>query len=245
MLKKLLFFMCAAAMLTLTGCFEMVEEVYLNRDGSGKYLISIDMSDLFSDPMMKGIMEQAAKEQAGQNEEMEIDSIVRFSELPNADHLTSDEKMILKPLVMHIIMSESKSKMAFNMEYPFKDIADVKKMNEALTKLEGQDGAGANPMMGGPAGLMQGNQAGFSLKKKMLSRLPVKVDKDAMEAEGMEFAKMFLESAKFKTIYHLPGKVKKTTIPNATVDGSTVTVENGVLDIMEGKAKQDGDIKFK
>ena len=67
MLKKLLFFMCAAAMLTLTGCFEMVEEVYLNRDGSGKYLISIDMSDLFSDPMMKGIMEQAAKEQAGQN----------------------------------------------------------------------------------------------------------------------------------------------------------------------------------
>ncbi len=242
MIKKWLFFLSAAALMTFTSCFEMVEEVYLNKDGSGKYLVTIDMSELFSDPMMKGLMEEAAKEQTGGADALEIDSIVRFAELPSAAGLSEQDKSVLKPLVMHMNMSESKGQMVIRMEYPFKELDDIRKMGEALAKVEGEEG---NPMMGGPTGLMKGNQASFTLKKKVLSRLPTKMDNELMDSENMEFAKMFLESAKYRTIYHLPGKVKKTTIPNAKVEGSTVTVENGMLDIMEGTAKLDGDIKFK
>ena len=55
---------------------------------------------------------------------------------------------------------------------------------------------------------------------------------------------MFLGTAKYKTIYNLPNRIKKTKIPNGKIDGNTLTVENSMLDILEGKAKLDGEISF-
>ena len=55
---------------------------------------------------------------------------------------------------------------------------------------------------------------------------------------------MFLGTAKYTTIYNLPNRVKKVKMANAKIDGNTVTVENSMLDIMEGKAKLDGQISF-
>ncbi len=68
---------------------------------------------------------------------------------------------------------------------------------------------------------------------------------DEMDEESMQYLKMFLSNAKIKTTYHLPGKVKKSTIPNAVIDGKIVKVENSFLDILEQKVKVDGYIKYK
>jgi len=46
-----------------------------------------------------------------------------------------------------------------------------------------------------------------------------------------EMMKMFLGTAKYKTIYNLPSRVKKTKIANAKINGNTVTVENSMLEI--------------
>lgn len=39
--------------LFLISCFDIIEEVYLKRDGLGKYIVIIDMSGLMSDGFMK------------------------------------------------------------------------------------------------------------------------------------------------------------------------------------------------
>lgn len=140
--------------------------------------------------------------------------------------------------------SESKGEMIIQLDFPFNSLEDFKKMNEVMAKIKSDDSPGAGGMMGNGMFGTQGAQ--FELNKRVLSRLPTTpVDELLGDDDQMAMAKMFLEGASYTTIYHLPGKVKKTDIPNAEVDGKTVRVENSFLDILEGKAELAGDIKFK
>lgn len=243
-MKRILFLCLVASMTLLTGCLNIVEEVFLNKDGSGKYHITMDMSQLFTDPFMKGMMEEALKQQGGidASAPLEKDSVVYFKDTNQAEDLSAEDKKVLDNLLMRMTMSESKKQLLVRLEYDFKNISEVNKMSQVLQKIGADEQVGGG-MPGG--GLMTGESANFAWKKGLLSRLPVAMKKSAEADENMEMMKMFLENATYKTIYHLPGKAKKVTIPNATIDGSTVTVENNMLNLMDGKVKLDGDIKFK
>lgn len=243
-MKKILILLLGASMTLLTGCFDIVEEVFLNKDGSGKYHITMDMSGLFTDPFMKGMMEDALKQQAGADAEGELekDSVVYFKDLPEAADLSAEDQKILENMLMRMTMSESKKQMLIRIEYDFNKVDDINKMSKVLAKV------GADQQLGGgmPGGnFMSGESANFTWKKGLLKRLPVEMSASKEMDESMEMMKMFLGSASYKTIYHLPGKAKKVTIPNATIEGTIVTVENKMLDMMDGKAKLDGEIKFK
>lgn len=243
-MRKILVLLLLAGSTLLTGCFDIVEEIFLNKDGSGKYHITMDMSGLFSDPMMKGMMEEALKQQTEADPEaaLEKDSIVYFKDMPEAEDLAAEDKKVLENLIMRMTMSESKKQMLIRLEYDFKKVDDIQKMSAVLQKV-GADQQIGGGMPGG--GLLSGEAASFSWKKGLLKRLPVTMKAPDQADENMEMMKMFLGEADYKTIYHLPGKVKKADIPNAIIDGNTVTVTNGILDLMDGKVKVDGNIKFK
>lgn len=243
-MRKILVLLLLVGSTLLTGCFDIVEEIFLNKDGSGKYHVTMDMSGLFSDPMMKGMMEEAIKEQSGTAPEaaLEKDSVVYFKDLPEANDLPADEKKVLDNLLMRMTMSESKKQMLIRLEYDFKNVDDIKKMSAVLQKV-GADQQMVGGMPGG--GLMSGEAASFTWKKGVLKRLPVTMKAPTEGAENMEMMKMFLTDANYKTIYHLPGNVKKASMPNATVQGNTVTVVNEMLEMIDGKVKLEGEIKFK
>ena len=57
-MRKLTMLLLGLSLMSLTSCIDMLEELYLNKDGSGTYNITFDMSGLFSDPMMKGMLEE-------------------------------------------------------------------------------------------------------------------------------------------------------------------------------------------
>lgn len=242
-MRKILVLLLLASTTLLSGCFDIVEEIFLNKDGSGKYHVTMDMSGLFSDPMMKGMVEEALKQQSGTTTmAMEKDSIIYFKDLKQAEELSTEEKKVLENILMRMTMSESKKQLLIRIEYNFNQVDDIKKMNEIFQKI------GADQQLGGgmlSGGMMSGEAAAFSWKKGLLKRLPLNVDNEVKNDENMEMVKMFLETATYKTIYHLPGKVKKTDIPKAKVEGETVTIENSLIDLLEGKAKLDGQIKFK
>lgn len=243
-MRKILVLLVLVGSTLLTGCFDIVEEVFLNKDGSGKYHVTMDMSGLFNDPMMKSMMEEAIKQQSSMDADapLEKDSIVYFKDLPEADDLTADEKKVLDNLIMHMTMSESKKQMLIRLEYDFKQVQDIQKMSAVLQKV-GADQQVSGGMPGG--GFMSGEAAAFTWKKGLLKRLPVKLKAPAEADENMEMMKMFLADAHYKSIYHLPGNVKKVSMPNATVEGKTVTVVNDLLQMLDGKAKLEGEIKFK
>ena len=69
--------------------------------------------------------------------------------------------------------------------------------------------------------------------------------KDNFGEEDMAMLKMFMTNSNLKTTYRFPGSVKKSSIPNSVVNNNEVTVSIPLLDLMEGKANMDGEIKFK
>lgn len=243
-MKKILVLLLVASSTLMTGCFDVVEEVFLNKNGSGKYHMTMDMSGLFSDPFMKDMVNEAIKQQQGMDASaaLEKDSVIYFKDIKQTEELSAEEKKTLDNLLMRMTLSESKKQMLIKIEYDFDKVEDIAKMSDVLQKIGADEQLGGG-MPGG--GLISGNVAAFSWKKGILKRLPVAAGAAAQSDENMEMMKMFLTSASYKTIYHLPGKVKKTDIAKATVDGDVVTIENGMLDIIEGKAKLDGEIKFK
>ncbi|MBK7870107.1 MAG: hypothetical protein IPJ74_05160 [Saprospiraceae bacterium] len=236
-------FLGASLIILNTGCFDIVEEIFLNKNGSGKYLVTMDMSSMFTDPFMKGMIQESLEQQEGGDTNMEKDTVIYFKDMPEAEELSAEEQKLIENAVIKMKMSEKEEKMLVNIEIPFANVEDMTKISKVLEKV-GADQQVAGGMIGG--GMMNGSAAAFMLKNKTLTRLPApKLSEESKTDDNMEMMKMFLGEAKYKTIYHLPGKVKKAGISGAEVDGSTVTVTNSLLDIMDGKAKLDGDIKFK
>lgn len=228
----------------LTSCFDVVEDVFLNRDGTGKYAITMDMSSLFSDPFMKGMIKESMKEQEGlEDMSMEKDTVIYLKDDPKIADLSPEDRKIAEKVVMRMTMSESKEKMVVVFEFPFDKVADISALTRVFQNMDtGKDISG---FMGGNS-LIPGGEALFDFSKNKLTRKPApKPEATAEEDENMAMMKMFLGTANYKTIYHLPGKVKKATIANAEVDKNTVTVTNSLLDLIEGKAKIEGEIKFK
>lgn len=249
-MRKIFVLLLGISLLTLTGCFDVVEEVFLNRDGSGKYLITMDMSSMLTDPFMKGMMEEALAEQnRGDAAEMEKDTMFYFRELGDEVELSAREEELIADAKAKMTMSQKEGEMLVVMEFPFHKVEDLTEIMKVAEKVGGEDQMGdgmlGGGMMGG--GMMPSGGGIFELKRKKLYRLPMPevVGEDTEMDESMEMMKMFLGTASYKTIYHLPGKVRKTDIPNARIDGNTVTVESSLLDMMDKKVQMDGMIKFR
>lgn len=229
----------------LTGCLDVVEEMYLNRDGSGKYTVTIDMSGLFEDEFMKSMIKSSLEQDStlnlgGANGLPEMDTTIYFKDMP-ADQMGGNREFWNR-VHSKIVMSETKGKFFTSINLDFASAADIAYLYENIGKI-GENNSQLSGLAG-EGGLLPTNVA-YAVTKNMLSRKTPKPAEKAEEGEEMEMMKMFMGSANFRTIYHLPGNVKKVTIPNAKIEGKTVTVEASMLDIMDGKASMDGTIKFK
>lgn len=135
--------------------------------------------------------------------------------------------------------------MTFSLD--FDKLKEVDYFLADLDKLQG-DGGGM-PGLGGGGGLFptaSEDNPLFKLKKRKLSRFVAeKSDDPAMNSEELSMMKMFFADAAYTTVYNMPGKIKKTSMKNAEVDGKKITIVTPLMDILEGKAEIGGDICFK
>lgn len=236
------------SLLFLTSCFDMLEEVHLNKDGSGKYAITMDMGGIFSNPFMKEALGEAMKSEGdkmGQNM-MEMDTVINFGESAQAKSLSAKEQKLLEQVVMNMKSSEKEGVMKIAMSIDFSSIGQLSEISKVMKKVGDNQGEGNEmaQMFGGGQFTDFGEL--FALKgKKLFSRLPTPSMQGLLDDETKDMMSMLLVGASYKTIYHMPGKVKKSTIPNSEIDGSTVTVDQSLLDVVNQKVKLDGDIKYK
>ncbi len=260
-MRTLSYALIVALAFLLTSCFDVLEEITLNKDGSGKYLVRMDMSELLSNPFMASALEEEMKKQGDSTAVENVDSTFRLTggdNLASMD-LTAEEERLLDRVTMRMIMNKDEKQMVFTMQYPFDNFEQFNRINDLWSRLQAeQDAAKAlgdstssqNPlgMLGGLDGLANSRSTYF-LRKKTLGREVVKDDRDDededLDAETMEMVKAFFEDVEFKTVYHLPGKVKKSTFKNADVDGKTLTVTYSFVDLMEGNSDIGGTVTFK
>ncbi len=237
-MNKHIFLVLLACSFMLTSCIETLEEIYLNKDGSGKYNVTFDMSEFFSNPMMKSLIEEAAKEEGGETglDLGETDTIIYLGQ----SGLTGS---VMKDAVMRMTMSDSLGKFLISMNFPFENVGQISEFFDKLNEEGAEAGAGA---MGGFGSLlMPGGKFAFQKKKFTRQKAETQGGNELFAGEDGEFMKMFFSGGSHKTVYHMPGKVKKTTIEGAKIDGKTVTVERPLMELMEGEASLAGEIQFK
>lgn len=242
-MKRLAILFLALSPLLFTSCFEILEEVYLKKDGKGTYLYTIDMSSIM-DESMKEILASASEEgEANSLDGIEIDSMVYFKDSNPAEIAELSRPEVFKRAFMKIQMSDEQDKMVMQFGLDFENVEEIDYFLKNLDKVSG-DG-----MQGGEMGkgLLLTSKAAemFSLKGKKLSRLSSPSIGDEVNNEDMSMLSLLMESATFTTVYHLPGNVKKTTIPGAVIEGKTLTVESSLLDLMNGDSELSGWIKYK
>lgn len=244
-MKKIVLGLLVSVSLLLSGCIDIVEEMTLNKNGKGLYTMTIDMSSILQLGSLKDLMNQAGADDGAAKlfgDKMEKDTTIFLKDMPADLKAQTGDAAFWNKAQMNIKMSEKDKKFLMQMRLDFDKIEDIeffyKNLSTVMKEGAGEMGGGM-PMEGlTPAGVA------FKLAKKSLTRLPTPKPENQPTGEDMEMMKMFLGSAKYTTIYNLPSRVKKVKMANAKIDGNTVTIENSMLDIMEGKAKLDGQISF-
>jgi uncharacterized protein YceK len=251
-MKKIKLLVIVVITIMATGCLSIIEELTLNKDGSGTFTYSIDMTAL----MEMGVMDQvrSMSEELG-DEAIEVDTVIgayaTFEEKGSLADMDKPEFWKKVRMVSKISESEKMGMISFILD--FDEISEVDYFMKNLSKLlETDETAG---MLGG-MGLMGSADAGspYNFKKKLFSKSLIRAKQEGvsevskmMEEEGGEMMKMMLQGGEYVTIVNLPGKAKKVSNDAATTsnDGKTVKVAVDLLEYLEGKADLENEIKFK
>ncbi len=228
-----------------TGCFDILEDLSINKDGSGKYSITFDMDGIINDPFMKEMLLESIKNEANiemdKAEKIVIDSTVYMKDDPQFAKF-KDNKAMWETARMHMVVNEETGKMFVKFGFDFEKVGDI----DAFFKNINSNSESQN-MFAGFDQIVSGSN--FVFKKKRLTRLPaVKGDnslKDNFKEDDMAMLKMFMTDSKLKTSYSFPGKVKKSSIPNSVINNNEVSIAIPLLDLLDGNAKMDGQISFK
>ncbi|MEO0472010.1 MAG: hypothetical protein AAF206_20450 [Bacteroidota bacterium] len=226
-MKTLLRILVILAVAVAPSCLEIEEEISLNTDGSGTYAMTMDMNKMME--MMKGF---------GQGEDG--DTPDAFGKM---DSSMQEAAAKLREIDGVSNVKHSSENYRFTISYNFDD---VETLNESSSQASfGGDDPMTGSLTGGGASSFKWTPKSFAKSNPDLSDL---LSEDDEETQGvMQMAKMMMADAKYTTIYHFPGKVKKMTNDEAelSLDKKTVTLEVGLVDILEGEAEVGNQIKFK
>ncbi|MFK7810716.1 MAG: hypothetical protein AB8F74_23105 [Saprospiraceae bacterium] len=249
-MKNLKYFMVFTLMIVMTSCLDIMEELTMKKNGSGKYILTLDMSSMMEEgmrDMLKGMAQQEGEGDFMSEMPSEMDTMIYFNNADDTLKAKFQHPEILEKIAIRTQISESKELMKMTFALDFDKLKEVDYFLADLDKLQG-DGGGL-PGVGGGGGLFptaSEDNPLFKLKKRKLSRsIPEKSEDLNMEGEELSMMKMFFSDAAYTTVYNMPGKIKKTSMKNAEVDGKQIKIVTPLMDILEGKAEIGGDICFK
>lgn len=226
-----------------TGCIDIVENLVLDKKGSGKYSLTIDMSGLMKDPMMKGLIDAGD----GKDNLKDMDSVIHFRDLP--DSVKKDNPDFWNRVTLRIFSNAKAEQLYTKVNLDFKSVDEITYLVQNFNKV--MENAKAGPLATGGSSTESGSgnllaeNLTYELKGKVLSRTSGGFGKTGDTGGEMEMMKTFLGDAKYTIYYTLPGKIKTSDITNATIDGNKMTIIAPLLDLMDNKVSLNGRVSYK
>ena len=208
----------ACLCLFLTGCLNITEEIFLEKNGSGKYISTLDMSK------MKEMLDMVKAFAPDSSEGKDMD----LSKLDSIPDMLGDFSGI--PGITNI-KKEKKDENTYTVSFNFKDI---NALNEAMKRKNKKDSTMAQPkgdFFSFSPGQFNCNDTSLSGINDAMKGLNGPSDNDSM-AMAMTMIKGMMGDMKYTSIYHLPGKVTNFSNKLATLseDGKTVTLVLNLFD---------------
>ena len=208
----------AASVFTMTACFDITEELTVNKDGSGTYTNVTDASKLSEQLQMLAAMDTTG--QLIPKMKFTLDS--SFNE--------NFKKYATLKGVSKINVDTSKA-------YIYKvtlDFTDIDALN-AVMNVDKKEAAQKN-LYSWSKGKLTRKDSGIGGMGEM----------DMEDDQQKEMAKSMLKDMKYSIIYHLPKKVSGMTNKEAKLssDKKTVTLECSLLDIIDKKVSLSNEVKY-
>jgi len=201
-------------MLLLSGCLTITDEIFLEKDGSGRYNTVVDMSKLKEMlDMMKTMMPDTTQAKGG--------------ELKDLDSLQNMWKDLETIPGISDVKRQTTDKFVVSVSFRF---ANITALNEAMSrrsKKEDQPPTKSNPFYSytpGQFSCKDTSMAGMVDAYKCLNKPGESNDSLAM---AMSMMKGMMGDMSYTSIYHVPGKVSSVSNKQAKIsdDGRTVTLK--------------------
>lgn len=256
MRRILLFVLAISASLLATSCLTFEEVVKFNKDGSGTHTLTIDMSEMMSNPFMQGALEEEG------GADMTTDSTwTKYAELaPLNPQWTAAEAALVKRNSGRMYMNGEEGEAYVVETFEFDDISQLREYNDLIARSnkpveDDEEEDDGNPL----GGLTETGDGGFLNKVytygkgkfSVVSTADPSDDEEEDEDEDMlGMMESMFEDASYTYIVEFAGKVKKVKgFPGHELDGNRLIVEIPFLEMIndeEAAAERlNGSVKFK
>ena len=231
---------CALSLMFLTSCVTIVEEIFLNRDGSGRFVLSLDLSSII---VMRDILISETKIGKADSSKLsaeKYDSIVYLNNIADSVKRMFKRPDLIQRAHVRVRLDEPKGIMYMTVEFPFKDIEEINEFRQDINRYTQRQ----RTVTQNDNAALLGYLPSLTGSKKSIERSTAFTTSDKDDRYAI-LSKAMLATARVKTIYHLPRKVKSTTIPEAIISGRDCEIELTYRDFISGRKSLDGKIHFK
>ena len=244
--------------LLFTSCLEINEEIAINKNGSGSLSMKTDMGKLFE--MLQAFMpEDELKKSEFATAK---DTVILMKDiLDTLQSMTADKKAVLRDGSIHLKMNMAEKQFMFDMNFPFKKMADIGKIYENLGDAQSGmrqllKGAGGDAEPGlkmkAPDGTSNTSFYDLKAEKGKLTRTLNKQKYDLAVAEGkMDQVKQMGSMGadmdiKMNTVIKLPSRAKKLTGAKAelSTDKKTVLIKASLTDMYEHPEQYEFSVQY-
>ncbi len=267
-MKRLIVLPGLIALFILSGCFDTVEEITVNDNGSGMYVSSMDMGKMLG--MAKG-MGGDSKEMK-EMEDMKTDTLIYLKDLKDSlRNLSAAEKKIIEAGTLKVKINVEKEIFGFTFSFPFSKTNDIKDIISVLNKtkqqilnksMKNKFGKDDDPDKEGmfDIGAKDGDseQVGSEIneyynKTYGSNKLTNKVNKEKIakieEDESLKTLKEMSQmgiTLNMKTVINLPKPVKKAEGKGVKLsdDKKKVTIEGSLDDFFENASYFEYEIEY-
>jgi hypothetical protein len=230
---------------SLVSCFEITEEIRINRNGTGSLAVKTDMGQLLE--MMQSFMsaEDLEKSQFGQVK----DTLIQMKDLVDtAQNITKENKALLRDGSIKMEMNAPEKIFRVNLTFPFKKLQDLPLiyqnmdqggggMAKLMQGLGNDNSAPAAPDMKQPGSFYDFEAGRNSFSRKINKQKYQEVMNDSMMQQLKQMGGMgsAFGEIKMTTSIALPSPAKKVTGAKAelSADKKTVLIKANMLDMFE------------
>ncbi len=237
-------------LLVLCSCASITEEIYLNNDGSGEYLVYTDvisstrgmmvgmMSSIYPDASEDSLM-QIIDAQIWADMPDEVDSLIDYSSrVPDSIRNDPDKQKYLERMEMFMKGSKKEGFLNSGMSYRFSSVAELEDFLGFMS--ENQSATG-----GGMGMDLPNVNVRYSYDGTSFSRSTIMDEVLDMNDSTMTMLNTLLEGSKSRLIIHLPRKVKKATNGQLVEKkGKDVIYEFDLIKVLNGEQSTDVKIEF-
>ena len=264
-MKKISWIAGLVVLIVFSGCFDTIEEVTINENGSGSYSSSLDMGKLLGLAKTMG----SGKDEMKDIDKLKMDTVVNLKDVQDSmKKLTAAEKKIAATGTLKIQVDANDDKMNFTFKFPFSNTSEIAGiqgilkrarqdiLDDIMQKIMGEEGGKDEAMLGNEDeknGDMGANVDEYyesvfqkgKITRKLNKEKYAKVEDDKSLKSLQEMAQLGM-AINMKTVINLPKPAKKAEGKGLKLsdDKKTIIMQGSLDDFFEDPSYFEYNIEY-